>query len=131
MLGTLGVADAGYLTYLHYGTASSFCSVFNHCDVVLTSPYAVVWGVPVALIGLVYYLALTGLAAAALWKSKTLFLKLSGILATLGFLASLWFVTVQIFILHSFCIYCLCSAALSTALFIGTLILAKRPRPTV
>jgi uncharacterized membrane protein len=131
VLGALGVADAGYLTYLHYSTASPFCSVFNHCDVVLTSPYAVFLGVPVALVGLIYYLALAGLAGAALWKSQALFLKMTGVIAALGFLASLWFLAVQIFILHSFCLYCLFSAALTAAFFVGVLILAKRPHPTV
>ena len=131
VLGFIGGVDAGYLTYLHYGEASPFCSVFNHCDLVLTSPYAVFLGVPVALIGLVYYLAIAGLSAAALGKDKGSFLKIAGIIAALGFLVSVWFVAVQVFVLHSLCLYCLFSAALSTALFIGALILAKRPRPTV
>ncbi len=131
VFGVLGIADAGYLTYLHYASASPFCSVFNHCDIVLASSYAVVLGIPVALIGLVYYFLIAGFSAAALFRNNVLFLKLAGTLAALGFLASLWFVALQILVLNSFCLYCLFSAALSAALFICALILAKRPRPTV
>jgi uncharacterized membrane protein len=118
IFGTLGIFDAGYLTYLHYTATSPFCSIFNHCDVVLTSPYAILFGVPVALIGLVYYLAVSGLSALALFKRNLIFLKGAGVLVTLGFLISLYFLSIQIFVLHSFCLYCLFSAIISAILFV-------------
>ena len=51
----LGFADATYLTIEHYQNKIPPCSV-GGCEQVLTSAYSVVAGVPVSLMGSVYYL---------------------------------------------------------------------------
>jgi uncharacterized membrane protein len=53
----VGVAIAGYLTYVHYAHVAPICSS-GGCEKVQTSKYAELAGIPVALLGLVAYLSL-------------------------------------------------------------------------
>jgi len=58
----LGVAIAAYLTYVHYANVSPICAS-GGCERVQTSSYAELAGVPVALLGLLAYLAILGTTA--------------------------------------------------------------------
>ena len=117
VLGFLGFLDSIYLTISHYSGSSVFCSVVHGCNEVLQSEYAVVFGIPLAVIGVVYYSLVVILAVAFLDERNSLFLKLAIKLVTAGFVASLWFIYLQAFIIHSFCLYCMGSAAISSLLF--------------
>ena len=112
-----GFADAGYLAVEHYLQAIPPCTISAGCEKVLVSQYAVVWGVPVALIGSLYYLALFLFAVAYVSSSDERLLRFTTKLTPLGFAASLWFVYLQFFVIHAICIYCLLSATTSTLLF--------------
>jgi len=114
----LGFLDATYLAVKHYTGGPINCSILNGCDKVVTSPYAVVLGVPVALAGAVYYLTLFLLAVVYVDGRRARFFRLAVFIAFAGFFASLWFVYLQVFILNALCLYCLFSAADSTVLSI-------------
>lgn len=58
----IGAAIATYLTVLHYTHTSPICTS-GGCEKVQQSSYAELAGVPVALLGLVAYVALIGTAA--------------------------------------------------------------------
>src|SRR5262245_61008662 len=58
VLTVLGLAVAGYLTYIHYAGIKPVCSAGGSCEKVQTSAYADLAGVPVALIGLIGYVAI-------------------------------------------------------------------------
>jgi Predicted membrane protein len=58
----IGAAIAAYLTVLHYTHTSPICTS-GGCEKVQQSSYAELAGVPVALLGLVAYVALIGTAA--------------------------------------------------------------------
>lgn len=114
----LGFADASYLTIEHYSGVIPPCSVTSGCETVLTSAYSTVLGIPVALGGAIYYLFIL-ISIFIYFESKNnKALKWSLLLTIPGFIASLWFVYVQVFILHSYCIYCLGSFSTSTILFV-------------
>ena len=113
----LGFLDASYLTAKHYLHFEVPCSILNGCEQVLTSEYADVWGVPVALFGALYYLSVLLLVVAYLDRKNSMFLKGAVLLPITGFAATLWFVAVQIFLLNAFCFYCMVSAGLTTLLF--------------
>ncbi|MFQ5661714.1 MAG: vitamin K epoxide reductase family protein [Candidatus Paceibacteria bacterium] len=116
LLSLLGLADSIYLTIKHFTHSDINCSIFNGCDLVTTSIYSTILGVPVALLGVIFYgLVLTF----AVRRSLALLL----IISSIGFLISIWFVYTQGFILNAFCFYCLISAGISTTLFILSLIL--------
>lgn len=113
----LGFIDAGYLTVEHYKNTIPPCSVTGGCEVVLTSIYSKILGIPVSLLGSIFYLLILIGAFAYLESKNDKFLKWSLLLTIPGFIFALWFVYVQIFILHSYCIYCLVSFLTTTILF--------------
>ena len=126
LLTVLGFIDASYLTIQHYREASVVCLLINTCDLVLQSSYATLGPIPVSLLGVVYYLGVFLLSLASLIRRKEKLFFTTALLTVFGFLASLWFLYVQIFILHSLCFYCLFSALDSIILFVlGFVFLSK------
>lgn len=117
-IAVIGLADATYLTASHYLEKPVICGALEGCDVVLESSYSVALGLPVALWGLFYYLAILVLAEIYLLKKDILWMKMAAALSLPGFLASLWLVYLQFFVIGAVCLYCMVSAATSTALFI-------------
>jgi len=134
----LGFADATYLTVEHYRGVIPPCSITSGCEQVLTSPYSSVLGFPVSLGGSIYYLVVM-VGCLIFLESKHLsaniqahhysILKWTLVFTLAGFLASLWFVYVQAFILYSYCQYCLGSALSSTILCVTAMeILGRNER---
>lgn len=113
----IGFSDALYLTVVHYLDILPPCTIAG-CEKVLTSKYSTFYGIPVALFGAIYYLFIILSGIVYLDSKKEIYLRLSMILSILGFLFSLWFVSVMVFIIESFCQYCLLSALSSTTIFI-------------
>ena len=130
-LGAVGFADATYLTVKHFLGTPIPCAILQGCEQVTNSRYAAIFGVPVALLGAFYYLTILVLAVIYLDSRKPSVLKLLACITPFGFLASLWFVFLQIFIIKAICLYCMVSAATSTLLFIfGMYYLKKQKRYT-
>ena len=122
----VGFLDASYLTIAHYTGLALRCSVFNGCEQVTTSKYSVLLGIPVALLGMGYYLAIL-LATLFYFDSRKAFLPRYIAWATCaGILASIWFVVLQLFIIKAICQYCMISAITSTLLFIFGIIIVKQ-----
>lgn len=117
-VGFAGFLDAAYLTLEHYTQSSVPCFIFQGCEQVTTSKYAVIGGVPVALLGALYYLAILAAAVLFLDTKNRRVLYVLGYLPILGLAAAAYFMSVQIFILKAICIYCLISAISSTVIFI-------------
>jgi uncharacterized membrane protein len=102
-LALAGAGIAGYLTYVHYRPEALICTGGGGCETVQESSYAEVAGIPVALLGLIAYVALLALVA---WDSelgRTLAAALA--LAALGF--SLYLVSLQAFAIDAWCVWCL------------------------
>lgn len=106
----LGVAASGLSLQLHYHRdASSFCNInatFD-CDVVNRSAYSEVAGIPVALVGLLAYLVILGLAVFQRKKTETPALLL--FLGFAGLAFSLYLTYVEAAVLQTWCILCLAS----------------------
>ncbi|MBI2454236.1 MAG: vitamin K epoxide reductase family protein [Parcubacteria group bacterium] len=123
IIGLVGFADAFYLTVKHYSQSSIFCSVLNNgCDLVTSSRYSAFGGVPIALIGTIYYAFIVLLAALLFRQPSSQTVKLLLLVSSLGFLFSLWLLYLQIFVIKALCFYCIISAATSTLIFIISLI---------
>ncbi len=114
----LGFVDASYLTVEHYQGVIPPCTVVSGCETVLTSSYSVVAGMPVSLLGALYYFVILVGIFAFLESKKTTLLKWVLLLTIFGLLFSLWFIYVQAFILDAWCLYCLGSALTSIILFV-------------
>lgn len=117
ILGSIGLLDAGYLTLKYYTHTPLGCSLIQGCDAVTTSEYAVMFGVPVALLGVLYYAAIAGCSLAYLKTKRTMVMTAAIMLTPFGFAASVWFVYAQLFIIGAICLYCIGSALISTGLF--------------
>jgi vitamin-K-epoxide reductase (warfarin-sensitive) len=123
LLTLLGFIASGLALREHYRTDSSPCSINEHwdCGIVNHSPFAVLAGVPVAIIGMAGYVFL---AALALKRAYGLFLAA----ALVGLSFSLYLAHVEAHILGVWCIYCVASLvviSLLTLLGIGTLVLSR------
>ncbi len=109
----LGLADASYLTYYHYAHFYLPCgTTIGQCDLVLGSSYAVLFGLPLALYGVFFYLSVLGIL---LTKVKARFLV---VVSLAGLLASFYFVYLQLFVIGAICYYCMGSAITSTLIFL-------------
>ena len=112
-----GVGVAAYLTYVHYAGLQPFCAGGSHgCERVQSSSYARVGGVPVALLGLLGYVAL---AAALLARGERA--RLAGAaLAVSGFGFSAYLTYLELYVIDAICQWCVASAAILTLLAVLT-----------
>ena len=120
LLSLLGLADALYLTVEHVTGQSVRCTIISGCSEVLSSPYAVVAGVPLAMIGAAAYFTVFSLATLAAFNYRIAGTLLT-VLVTAMFLVSLWLIYLQAFVIREFFQYCLLSAAITTGLLVVTL----------
>src|SRR5580765_7824483 len=91
LVSLLGLADALYLTVEHVTGQSVRCTIVAGCSEVLSSQYAVVAGVPLAMIGAAAYFSVFSLATLAFFGYRFA-AALLALLVVLMFLVSLWLV---------------------------------------
>ena len=130
-ISTLGLVITAYLTFVSFSQSSVACPT-NACDVVLTSPYAKLFGLPLSLFGCLGYASMIAFAIAPLLvkqEQKELRTKLNnwtGLLLFMGGTAMMVFSGYLIYLLVTIiqapCIYCIASALLSTSLFVFSII---------
>lgn len=112
-----GLADAIYLTIKHYTGEAVPCSIVEGCEQVLTSSYAEIGGVPLAIFGAAAYFAAFSLAILAAFGNRLMW-SLFGVQVTLMLIFTAWLVYLQAFVIEAFCQFCLLSAFVTTVLFI-------------
>jgi uncharacterized membrane protein len=111
-LTAIGVCLAGYLTYLHYSGTTPPCSISgNPCSQVQKSRYSELAGVPVALIGLLGYIAILASLLAPESENSRL---ATVAFALVGFGFSAYLTYRELFTLHKICEWCVGSAILIT-----------------
>ena len=126
VLSLLGLADALYLAIEHVTGQSVRCTILAGCSAVLSSPYAVVAGIPLAAIGAAAYFAVFSLAILTLFGYSSAG-KVMRVLVVVMFLVSLWLIYLQAFVIREFCQYCLLSALITTTLLV-VVFLSRRLR---
>ena len=117
-LALVGVAIAGYLTWVHYAGLEPFCvGGGGGCERVQTSRWAELGGIPVAVLGLAGYLAILGtlLLPEELGRSAAAFI------ALVGFGFSAWLTYVEIEKIDAICQWCVASAIVMTLLAVVSL----------
>lgn len=117
----IGFVDSLYLTVVEYSGWQINCSLIAGCHTVLNSSYAWVGPVPLAMLGVVYYLCVLIGTVAYIDTRRQLFIGAVASATIIGFFASLYFVYLQAVVLQAWCQYCLLSVITSTLLaIIGT-----------
>ena len=126
-LAVTGVLLSAYLTWLKlFGEHPAYCDVGSSCDLVQSSRYSSLLGLPLAAWGLMTYVILL----VALWRSRrkpsTWVVAVS--VAGFGTGFSLYLTGVSIFEIQATCLYCLASLGIVSTLFIT--LLFNRPDRT-
>jgi uncharacterized membrane protein len=121
----IGFADAAFLTAEHFAGEIPPCTT-GGCEQVLTSKYAEIAGIPLALAGAVYYLTIAILAFVRIENGSEKALRYAVYMTAIGFLVSLWLFYLQAFVILSYCQYCLVSGATSLLLFVVSVIAIRR-----
>ena len=124
VLALIGLADSAYLTFEHYRDAPPVCiisdspilGVFDNCGKVTTSKYAEIFNIPLAVLGVAYSAAALVLALFLTRRRAVVPLVLLAVVTSLGFIASVWFVYLQIAVIGALCLYCIISAGATTGL---------------
>lgn len=125
-LSAVGIMLAGYLTWTESaGAALQGCTEGSGCDVVMSSKWGTLMGMPTAQWGLIAYLAL---AASAFIKGADRHWRTAWTLAFFGVCYSAYLTTVSLTILGATCPYCLTSFGLMTSIF--ALVTWQRPTTT-
>lgn len=116
----VGFLDAGYLTYEHFFQPLTTCGIglFSDCGTVLQSKYSVMFGVPLAIWGMLQYAAIGYFAWLSFVSENGFYKRFLFFQTALGFIFSLYFVYIQVGIIGALCQYCLLSAVTSTFLYI-------------
>lgn len=137
ILAIAGIADAGYLTYEHYANVTPLCTInrflplFSDCGAVLRSKYSVLFGIPLALLGLIHYFILATVLAFAIVFNKKLWWFWVLMEATAGAFASVYFMYLQIGIIGKLCLYCTVSALISFIIFTLAVLWMEMERKTL
>jgi len=110
VLSLLGFGIALYLTIEHYtGNTTISCpvnSTFN-CHEVTTSPQSMLFGVPVALLGLVFFAAMVVIDLPVLWRTSLqwlAWLRLAMVVGGMGFVIYLLYA--ELFTIRAICLWC-------------------------
>jgi len=124
LLALIGLVDS----FLVYERASGIialpCVVGNGCDTVVFSPYAKIFGVPMALLGMIFYGALLLVSAITVLVEKRKMALLTSVFVFVGLLFSLYLLYLQVFVIGALCFYCMISLAdilIATGLIIWAL----------
>ena len=133
-LAAVGLADSLYLVWVHAGVAQLACPIGN-CDIVNASPYAKVWGFPVAGIGAGGYLALLAMAAMA-WRAegaaeRRRWLRLVFAASLFGVLYSAYLTYLELFVINAICFWCVVSAIVITLICLTSALALRRPAAPV
>ncbi len=122
ILATLGILDTFYLALEHFRNIVPPCPVqptlLIDCGAVLHSQYSIVFGIPLALFGLGYYLVLLTLVFLSLQTKKKLYLRLLLPFSLAGLGTSIALLYLQLFIIKSICLYCTASGLINLIVFL-------------
>ena len=133
-LSLVGLFDSSYLLWVYTSPSSPMICLGGGtgCDTVRASSYSHLFGVPLPAFGVLMYVTLAllvfaeNLAAARL--AELIRYAVTGI-AGAGFLFSLYLSGIEAFVLHSWCTWCMISAASVTVIFALALWVTVRAEP--
>jgi uncharacterized membrane protein len=119
VLAVIGLGVAAYLTYVHYAGIKPACTAGESCIKVQTSQWSKLGGVPVALMGLIGYVAIL-ISLLTPDREETRLATLG--LTLIGFGFSAYLTYRELFSIHAVCEWCASSAVILTLLLIGAVI---------
>ena len=133
-----GAAVSGYLTVVHYTTsvklACSATGIIN-CEKVTTSAQSMVGGIPVALLGVVFFVVAAALCLPAAWRSNSQAVRVGRLAWMLGgALMMIHLIYAELFQIDAICLWCTAVHVILVALFIVVVVgeaLVSQPQPAI
>jgi len=124
-----GLGVSIYLTIAHFTEATlAGCNETGglvNCTKVTTSPQSYVFGIPVAVLGLAFYLFMVAIMSPWAWRAtrrEVHLVRIAALIAGMGFV--LYLLYAELFIIGSICLYCTSVHALTFILFVLTMFAA-------
>jgi uncharacterized membrane protein len=116
-----GLAVSAYLTVEHYSSSTTLAcpetGVVN-CVKVTTSSYSTLAGVPVALLGLLFFAAMSILCTPVAWRAANPWVGRARLVgAVAGVVMVVYLVWAELFRIDAICLWCTVVHALAVALF--------------
>lgn len=132
LLALVGLGLSTYLTLTHYFAKAVplACSATGaiDCEKVTTSPQSVVLGIPVAVLGLAFFVVMAALCSPWAWASDRRQVAVARlVLATAGMAFVLYLVSMELFVIGAICLYCT-GVHLTTFLLFALVVTAPLPR---
>ena len=117
----LGLGVAAYLTYEHFTSSTSLACSDNgvvNCLKVTTSTYSAVAGVPVAVLGLVFFAVMLVLQLPPVWRRPDPAVRLGRLAwAVVGLCTVLYLLYAELFAIDAICLWCTSVHVLTLVLF--------------
>ncbi len=120
VLSLIGFTDAMYLSAVHYLDGAPGCGEQGGCDEVASSEYSVMFGFPIALFGLLFYLTVFALSLYWFDKRNPAVPQWILYIVSPAFLFSMWLVYLMLFVIQAICWWCVLSASTTTIIFLST-----------
>jgi uncharacterized membrane protein len=121
LLSLVGLGIASYLAYVEITHIEAVCGPIGECNIVQTSSYALILGIPVAVLGVLHYLAIgtlwLGQRYLGEWWANLAKLGLRG-LTIFGVIFSIYLTCLELFVVRAICTWCLGSAVTTTILML-------------
>ena len=114
VIAIVGTLLSGYLTWVHYSGSLALCIGVGGCEAVQTSRYAMAGPIPVAVIGLVGFLAIVAVALAYARGVATALVPLFG-LSLAASLYTAYLTYLEVFVLGAICPWCVSVAVCALA----------------
>jgi uncharacterized membrane protein len=130
LLSLVGIFVAAYLYLYKIGKIGSVMCGTGGCETVQLSRWSSFLGLDVALIGVVGYAGLFALALVSLqprFASDPRPARLLTLLSGIGVLFAVYLTWLELFVIHAICRWCVGSALIITAIFVLSLLDARRP----
>ena len=123
VLGLMGFGIAQHIFYKKHTGKPLVCPVRSNCNVVIHSDYSKFFGIPIEILGLLYYLTVVAYHLIHILLPGVLgpdIVLIALALSTIAFLFSMYLTAIQAFVLKQWCAWCLTSAGLSLSIFLLT-----------
>jgi uncharacterized membrane protein len=130
VLDVIGLCIAAYLSTVELQGGVPVCGPLHGCETVATSEYSRIGGIPVAVYGVALSITLLTLAL-AWWKTDIYALLLGHYgLSLAGVLFEIYFLYLQLFVIHAVCVWCTSYGLSLIARFLIALVVwARQPNP--
>lgn len=128
-----GLAVSSYLTWVHFDSPASLScpnTGIVNCLKVTTSPSAYLLGIPVAVLGLLFFAGMAALCLPRAWRAEHRWIshgRIAGAVAGIGF--AIYLVAAELLVVHALCLWCTAAHLIAFALFVVVLAAALHVPP--